>query len=65
MQEGVWSLYIFFHNYNYQEDTGKLIYKALILDNKQLLSIMRDRKATQVTYTSRNTFLADGYIFKP
>ena len=45
-QEGVWLLYIIFHNHNYQGGIGKLIYKALILGNKQLLSNMIDRKAT-------------------
>ena len=35
---GAWSLYIFFHNHNYLGGTGKFIYKASILDNKQLLS---------------------------
>ena len=39
------------------------IYKALILDNKQLLSNMVDREATQVPYTARNAFFADSYIF--
>ena len=62
-QKGVWSLYIFFHNHNYQEGTGKFNYKASILDNKQLLSNMIDRKATQVPYTTRMSFLTDSYIF--
>ena len=39
------------------------IYKALILDNKQLLSNRVDREATQVPYTIRNAFFADSYIF--
>ena len=46
MQEGAWSMYIFFHNHSYQGDTGKFIYKASMLDNKQLLSNMIDYKAT-------------------
>ena len=59
----MWSLYIFFHNHNYQEGTGKFIYKASILGNKQLLSNMIDHKATQVPYTTRIAFLTDSYIF--
>ena len=39
----------FLPNYNKQEGTGKFIYTPLILDNKQLLSNMNDRKATQVS----------------
>ena len=39
-QGGAWSLYIFLHNHNYQRGAGKFIYKALILDNKQLLLYM-------------------------
>ena len=62
MQEGAWSLYIFFHNHNYQGDTGKFIYKPLILDNKQLLSDMLDREATQLPHTARIAFLADSYV---
>ena len=46
MQEGVWLLYIFFCNHNYQGGTGEFIYKALILGNKQLLSNMIDHEAT-------------------
>ena len=46
MQEGVWLLYIFFCNHNYQGDTGEFIYKASILANKQLLSNMMDCEAT-------------------
>ena len=56
-------LYIFFHNHNYQGYIGKFIYKASILDNKQLLLNMIDREAAQVTYTTRNAFLTDSYIF--
>ena len=41
--------------------TGKFIYKALILDNKQLLSTMIECKATQVPYTTRIALLADSY----
>ena len=41
MQEGAWSLYIFFQNHNYQEGTGNFIYKALILDSKWLFSNTR------------------------
>ena len=41
-------LYIFFHNHNYQGGAGKFISKALILDNKQLISNMIDCEATQV-----------------
>ena len=63
MQEGAWSLYIFFHSHNYQGGTGKLIYKTLILDHKRLLSYMVDHKATQVLYTTRIVFLTDNYIF--
>ena len=62
MQEGAWSLYIFFQNHNNQEGTSKLIYKASILHNKQLLSNMIEHKATQVPSTTRTTFLADSYI---
>ena len=46
MQEGVWLLCIFFCNHNYQEGTGKFMYKASILGNKQLPSNMIDYKAT-------------------
>ena len=63
MQEGAWSLYIFFYDHNYQEDTGKFIYKASILDNKQLLSNMTHHKAPQVPYTSIITFLTDSYVY--
>ena len=62
MQEGAWSLYIFFHNHKYQGGTGNFIYKASILDNKQLLLNMVDYKATQVPYTTKIAFLADSYI---
>ena len=62
-KKGTWSLDIFFHNYNYQGGTGKFIYKASILDNKQLLSNMIDQEATQVPDTTRIDFLADSYIF--
>ena len=54
---------IFFHNHNYQGSIGKFIYKASILDNKQLLSYLIDHKATQVPYTTSIAFLADSYIF--
>ena len=63
MEEGAWSLYIFFHNHSYQGGTGKFIYKASILDSKQLLSNMIDHKATQVPYTIRIAFLPDSYVF--
>ena len=63
MQEGAWSLNIFSHNHNYQGGTGKFIYKALTLDNKQLLLNTRDRKAKQVPYNTRIAFLVDSYIF--
>ena len=53
---------ILFHNHNYQGSTGKFIYRASILDNKQLLSNIVDCKATQVPYTTRIAFLADSYI---
>ena len=36
MQEGAWSLHISFLNYNTQGGIGKLTYKPLILDEKQL-----------------------------
>ena len=49
-QEGEWSLYIFFHNHNCKGGTGKFIYRASILDSKQLLSNMIDYEATQVLY---------------
>ena len=39
----------FLSNYNKQKDTGKFIYTPSISDNKQLLSNMIDRKATQVS----------------
>ena len=51
-QEGTWSLYIFLHNHNYQEDTGKFIYRTLILDNKQLLSNMICNAKSQKCHTS-------------
>ena len=63
MQEGVGWLYIFFQNHNYLGGTGKFIYKASIVDNRQLLSNMIDHEAAQVPYTTRNAFLADSYIF--
>ena len=63
MQEGEWLLYTFLHGHNYQGGTGKFIYRALILDNKQLLSNMIDHEATQVPHTTRIVFLADSYIF--
>ena len=47
-KKGAWSLYIFFQNNNKQEGTGKFIYNPSILDNKQLLSNIINRKATQV-----------------
>ena len=62
-QEGEWSLYIFFHNHNYQGGIGKFIYRALMLDNKQLLSNLIDCEATQVPYTTRIAFLVDNYTF--
>ena len=37
MQEGVWSLYISFQSHNTQAGTDKFVYKASILDEKQLL----------------------------
>ena len=57
------SLYIFFHNHNYQGGTGKFIYKALTLDNKKLPSNMIEHEATQVPHTTRIAFLTDTYIF--
>ena len=42
--------------------TGKFIYKALILCDKQPLSNMIDCEPTQVSYI-RITFLTDSYIF--
>ena len=63
MQEGAWSLYIFFHNHNYQGGTGKFTNKASILDNKQLFSNIIDCKATQVLCTTRIAIIADSYIF--
>ena len=63
MQERAKLLYIFFHNHNYQGGSGKFIYKASILDNKQLLSNIIDHKATQVPHTTRNAFLMHGYVF--
>ena len=60
MQEGgAWSLYIIFHDHNYQGDIGKFIYKALIVENKQLLSNMIECEATQVPYTTSIAFLTD------
>ena len=38
------------------------IYKALILENKQLLSNMIEQEATQVPQTTRIALLADSYI---
>ena len=63
MREGAWLLYIFFYNQNYLGGTSKFIYKASILDNKQIFSIMIDCEATQVPYNTRITFLTDSYIF--
>ena len=62
MQEGSWLLCIFFYNHNYQGGTGKFIYKASILGNKQLLSNIIDCKATQVLHITRIAFLADSVI---
>ena len=39
----------FIPNYKKQEGTGKFIYTPSILDSKQLLSNMIDRKGTQVS----------------
>ena len=39
------------------------MYKASILENKQLLSSMIDQKAIQVTYTTSIVFLTNSYIF--
>ena len=61
MQKGALSLYVFFHNHNYQGGTGKFIYNTLILYNKQLLSNMIDRKAIQ-PYTTV-TFLAENNVW--
>ena len=58
-------MYIFFHSHIHQGGTGKFIYKASIIDNKQLLSNIIDHKATQVPYMIRNAFLPDSYIFCP
>ena len=63
MQEGAWSLYIFFQSHKYQGSTGKFIYKASILRDKQLLSNMIDCKPTKVSCIIRIAFLADSYIF--
>ena len=41
----------FFHNHNYPGGIGKFIYKAAILDNKQLLSNMIDHETTQAPHT--------------
>ena len=41
----------------------KFMYKALILDNKQLFSNMIDDQATQVSHNTRIAFLVDSYIF--
>ena len=46
-----------------QRGTGKFIYEALILDNKQHLSNMIDHEATQVPYIIKTAFLADSYIY--
>ena len=54
--------YILFQNHNYQGGLCKFIYKTSILDNKQLLSNMKDWEVTQVPYTTRIAFLADSYI---
>ena len=45
MQEGARLLYIFFRNHNYQGGADKFIYKASIIDIKQLLSNMIDCEA--------------------
>ena len=45
-QEGVQSLYVFFHNHNYLGDASKFMYKALILDYKQFLSRSRRHTST-------------------
>ena len=62
-QEGAWLLYILFHNHNYQGGASKFIYKASILDKKQLLSSMINHEATQVPHSIRISFLTDSYIF--
>ena len=63
MQEEVWWFYIFFHNHTHLGGGGKFIYKASILDNRQLLSNMIDHEATQVAHITRNAYLPDSYIF--
>ena len=57
MQEGAWLLYIFFHIHNFIREV-----QVLILDNKQLVSNMIDREATQIPYTTRIVFLTDSYV---
>ena len=46
LRRGVMAVDIFFYNHHYLGGTGKFIYKALILDNKQLPSSMIGYKAT-------------------
>ena len=43
--------------------SGKFIYKASILVNKQLLSNMMDCETMQAHYTTRISLLTDSYIF--
>ena len=59
MQEGVWLLYISFQNHNMQAGTGKFMYKAMIINEKQLLLKHNDYKAIKVLSTTRNAFLTD------
>ena len=46
VRKGMMAVDIFFYNHHYLEGIGKFIYKALILDNKQLPSGMIDCEAT-------------------
>ena len=47
MQEGVWLLYIFFQNHNYQGGTGNFTYKALILTGQQKALVKYDSLIVQ------------------
>ena len=46
-QEGVWLLYIFFYNHNYQGGTGNFTYGALILAGQQKALVKYDRLIVQ------------------
>ena len=63
VKRNIWKRGVVIAHFHPQGGTGKFIYKASILNNKQLLSNMIDCKVTQVPYTTRIVFPADSYIF--